>query len=108
MHLYRSTSWFFWSMLFAELVSSPLQDLSVWLSDYGKVTMKAGEAFILTEGTIISLVIFYKVSTKQYYMIDSITGILDQSSYRASVCLLATDFTLSVVLLACLFVDHTP
>ena len=33
-------------MLFAELVSSLLEELYVWLSDYGKVTGKAGEAFI--------------------------------------------------------------
>ena len=64
-------------MVFAELVSSPPEDMSVWSSDYGKVTVKAGEAFVLTEGTNILSRLVSKISTKQYYMIDPINGILD-------------------------------
>ena len=49
-----------------------------------------------------------KISTEQYYMIDSIDGILDRSSYRSSACLLVTEFAPLVVLLARVFMEHTP
>ena len=88
-------------MVFAELFLSPPEDVSVWSPDYEKVTEKTGEAFILTEGTtIISLVVLS--------IHASIDGISDRSSYRASAYLLATDFAPSVMLLAHLFVNHTP